>query len=87
MTATGGTTTARGSMATGGRTTVMGGIMATARISRATGTMTALVLGFILCRWYRTVDGWTVDRLHLEVPFCWRYREWIYELLGVRAYP
>ena len=25
------------------------------------------VLGFILCRRYHTVDGWTVDRLHLEV--------------------
>jgi hypothetical protein len=25
------------------------------------------VLGFILCRRYRTVDGRTVDRLHLEV--------------------
>ncbi len=38
------------------------------------------VLGFILCRRYPTVDGWIVDRLHLEVSFRWRYREWIFPL-------
>jgi hypothetical protein len=37
MTATGGTTTARGSMATGGRTMATSGSTATARGSRVTG--------------------------------------------------
>jgi len=27
-------------------------------------------VGVYIVQMYRTVDGWTVDRLHLEVPFC-----------------
>ncbi len=44
-------------------------------------SVTPTLLGFILCRWSHTVDGLTLDRLHLEVSFRWRYREWIFPLL------